>query len=210
MNFSTLFAKIISYLFHPLLMPMLGLFLVFNLGSMGLWMSNRPAIYLLTFIATFLLPLTVALLLLRMKYISSLEMQTKEERKLPYLATAVFYYAEFYFLMNSDVPALVKALMLGATLLVVSALLINLFWKVSAHMVGIGGICGMMIAVSYRLQMDLNYMLIPLFLIAGLVGYARLKLSSHSPAQVYAGFLVGVAMEVFLFGYEIFHVSGRG
>ncbi len=196
------FAKIISYLFHPLLLPTMGLLLIFHLDEAGLWIPS-PGIQLiilaLTFSVTFLLPLLNALFLLKIKMISSLAMETRQERKLPYLASAVFYFTESYFLMNADVPVLVKALMFGATLLVAGVLLINLFWKISAHMVGIGGLCGMMIAVSYRLQINLHLIFILLFLIAGLSGFARLKLGAHNPAQVYAGFLLGVFVQLILF-----------
>ena len=202
MNFGTFFAKVISYLFHPLLLPTIGLFLIFNLDEAGLWISSpqmRLFLYAATFTVTLLLPLLNALFLIKMKTISSLEMKTREERKIPYLITAIFYFAESYFLMKWDVPVLIKALMLGATLLVVSVLFINLFWKISAHMVGIGGLCGMMIAISYRLQINLHPVLIALFIIAGLIAFSRLKLNSHNPAQVYVGFLLGVSVQLVLF-----------
>ncbi len=169
---------------------------------MNLWIPSDEQkffLYAITFTATFLFPLLSALLLLRLKIISSLEMKTRQERKIPYLVSSIFYFSESYFLMNADVPVLIKALMFGATLLVVSVLLINLFWKISAHMVGIGGLCGMMLAISYRLQIDLNFILIALFLIAGIIAFSRLKLSAHNPAQVYAGFLLGISVQLILF-----------
>ncbi|MBI4930969.1 MAG: phosphatase PAP2 family protein [Bacteroidetes bacterium] len=202
MNSDNLFPKIISYLFHPLLLPSFGLLLIFNIDEMNLWFSSseqRYFLYALTFTATFLLPLLNALLLLKMKQISSLAMETRQERKIPYLASAIFYFAESYFLMNADVPVLVKAMMFGATLLVVSVMLINLFWKISAHMVGIGGLCGMMLAISYRLQINLHIVLMLLFLIAGLVAFSRLKLNAHNSTQVYVGFLLGVSVQLILF-----------
>lgn len=201
-NSDNLFPKIISYLFHPLLLPSFGLLLIFNIDEMNLWFSSseqRYFLYALTFTATFLLPLLNALLLLKMKQISSLAMETRQERKIPYLASAIFYFAESYFLMNADVPVLVKAMMFGATLLVVSVMLINLFWKISAHMVGIGGLCGMMLAISYRLQINLHIVLMLLFLIAGLVAFSRLKLNAHNSTQVYVGFLLGVSVQLILF-----------
>ena len=202
MSSENYFPKIISYLFHPLLLPLFGLFIIFNIDEMNLWipsMEQKLFLYTVTFIATFLMPVMNALLLLRLKIISSLEMQTRQERKIPYLITAIFYFAEAWFLMRTDVPVLIKALMFGATLLVVSVLLINLFWKISAHMVGIGGLIGMMIAISFRLQIDLHFILILLFLIAGLVAFARLKLSAHSSAEVYTGFILGVIVQLILF-----------
>lgn len=202
LNSGTYFAKVISYLFHPLLLPCIGLFIIFNLDETGLWIPSsetRLFVYGITFTATFLLPLLNALLLLRMKLISSLEMKTRQERKIPYLVSAIFYFSESYFIMNSDMPVLLKALIFGATLLVVCVFIINLFWKISAHMVGIGGLCGMILAVSARMQINLHLVLIALFLAAGLIGFARLKLNAHNPAQVYAGFLLGIFAELILF-----------
>ena len=126
-------------------------------------------------------------------------MKTRQERKIPYLLSAIFYSLESYFLANADAPALIQRLMIGATFLVLSVLLINLFWKISAHMVGIGGLCGMMIAISYLLQIDIHFILIALFLIAGIIAFSRLKLSTHNPAQVYTGFLLGVFVQLILF-----------
>lgn len=123
-------------------------------------------------------------------------MRTKEERKMPYLAAAIFYFAEAYFLMHADVPVIIQAMMLGATLLIVITLIINLFWLISAHMIGIGGICGMMIAISSRLQINMHYTLIALFFVAGLVAFSRLKLNAHSSAQVYAGFFLGFMVQL--------------
>ena len=128
-----------------------------------------------------------------------MEMKTRQERKISYLVASIFYFVELYFLMKADVPAVIVALMLGATLVVVSVLLINLFWKISAHMAGIGGLTGMMISLSFRLQVNLLLILIALFFIAGLVAFSRLKLSAHSNAEVYGGFLLGAGLQLVLF-----------
>ena len=176
--------------------------MIFHIDEAGLWVpssSMQLFLYLLTFTATCLMPLLIAFLLLKTKQIDSLEMSTKEERKIPYLGAAAFYFSESYLLIKLDVPALVQALLLGATLLVVCVLIINLFWKISSHMVGIGGLCGMMIAVSSRLQINMPFLLIALFLVSGLVAFSRLKLSAHNPAQVYVGFLLGVGVQLVLF-----------
>lgn len=202
MKTETLFAKIISYLFHPLLLPTIGLFLIFNLDKTGLWTPSADMqlyLYALTFLSTFLLPLLSAFILLKMNYISSLEMKTREERKLPYLITALSYFSVYYFMMNAPIPVLMKALMLGATVVVTSILIINLLWKISAHMAGIGGLCGMILAISYRMQINLHELLIVLFLAAGLIAFSRLKLNVHDSLQVYIGFILGISVQLILF-----------
>ena len=65
-------------------------------------------------------------------------------------------------------------------------------------MIGMGGIIGSIIGISERLTIDLNNILIVLFLLAGLVGSARLYLNAHNPAQVFVGFLLGSSCVLFL------------
>lgn len=159
----------------------------------------KLALLTITFIATFLLPVANAILLRKFRIIASLEMKTNKERILPYLSAVLFYAAELYAVVKADLPSLIKAMMWGATLLVTAVMLINLIWKISAHMAGIGGLIGMVIAISFHYQINLHEILIILFVAAGLVGFSRLKLCAHNPAQVYAGFLLGITVQLLLF-----------
>lgn len=195
-------ARFISYIFHPLLLPTMGVFFVYRLDPSGLWLpppENQLWIYILVFLSTFLFPVLNALLMLKMNVISSLEMDDPAERKFPFLVTAVFFAFATWLVMRADLPLLLKVLMLGSTLVVVGVLIVNIFWKISAHMAGIGGMIGMSIALSARLQINIHGYLIALILIAGLIGAARLALRAHQPSQVYAGFLMGLAIPLLLF-----------
>src|SRR5690606_34994874 len=116
---------------------------------------------------------------------------TAKERRLPYLITVGFYFLTYYLLKNAQLPNIYLLMLLGATLSVMLSLIINLSWKISAHLVGMGGLVGGILGLSIRLGMNLIYPLAISILLTGLIGYARLRLSSHSPAQVYIGFLVG-------------------
>ena len=177
----------------------MGLFLIFHLDEPRLWVpvaNGQLFLYALTFLSTFCFPVFCAFVLLKLKLIDSLEMRTKEERRFPYLASAIFYFSESYFLMRLDLPVVVQAIMMGATLLIVILMLINIFRKISAHMAGIGGLCGIILAVSYRLQISIPLTLISVFLVAGLVAYSRLRLNAHDPAEVYSGFFLGLLVQL--------------
>ena len=199
----TRIAKIISYLFHPLLMPSYGLLLFFYLDrhvSYFLPFEIKKTLFLMTLSFTFVLPVMNAIVLLRMKIIRSLSMETKEERRLPLLITAIFYFAEYYLLTEAEVPATLKLLMLSAIISVMLTVIINLFWKISAHMIGIGGITGMAFILSILFQTPAFLIISSLFVIAGIIGYARLQLQAHSITEIYSGFLVGfLCPMIFLF-----------
>ena|ERR1051326_4625710 len=193
----TLFSRIISYLFHPLLMPTYGLLLYFWVDSSASYFMKPELRWILlgmTFSFTFFLPLLNTLILLRARYIQSIHMRTRQERRVPLLVTAIFYMAEYWLLHDRDVPQTLKLFILCATIAIVCTVVINLFWKISAHMVGIGGVCGAMFVMCYILQFRGGPLLMAgLFLLAGFIGSARLQLGEHSPLEVFAGFLLGAA-----------------
>jgi membrane-associated phospholipid phosphatase len=88
-------------------------------------------------------------------------------------------------------PSLFSHLVLGSVISVSTAFIINLRWKVSIHMLGMGGIVGTIIGLMLRYQVDALQLVMALILLSGIVGYARLKLDAHTPLQVYVGFTLG-------------------
>jgi membrane-associated phospholipid phosphatase len=194
-------AKIISYLFHPLLMPTYGFLLLFmsnNYMATFTPFKLKLIIIVITFVFTFVLPAINTLILLKAKRIKSLHLETSPERTIPYLSTSFYFFALFYLFYNAEFPSVFIILILGAGLSILLTFLINFTWKISAHAIGIGGIIGATIGISFRLMIDLRLVIMLAILLAGIIGYARLKLNAHSPSQVYAGFLLGFLTEFLL------------
>jgi hypothetical protein len=188
-------AKVISYLFHPLLMPTLGAVLILNIGGYMAF-SVAPAIKYIAvaiiFTFTFVLPSFASYYLLKKGHIQSMGMATIQERRLPMLLTALFYFFSYYILRNASLPPVLFLMILGATLSLLLTLIITLAWKISTHMVGMGGITGAIIGLSIKFSINLQVLIIALIICSGLVAFARLKLSAHTHNQVYWGFLVGL------------------
>lgn len=194
-------AKIISYLFHPLLMPTYGFAFIFftkNYISTFTPFNVKWIILGVTFIFTFFLPSLNTLILLKMGRIKSLEMETSSERTIPYISTSFYYFALFYLFYNAQFPSIFMILILGAAISVLLSFIINFWWKISAHTIGIGGISGAALGIIYRLQVDMHLMLMILLLLSGIVASARLKLNTHTPSQVYSGFVLGFFVELLL------------
>jgi hypothetical protein len=89
--------------------------------------------------------------------------------------------------------------LLGGGLAILITALINLKYKISAHMVGIGGMLGGLMAISSLTQFDMTVYYILVILVAGLIGFARLILKEHQPYQLYLGFLLGLIVQFTLF-----------
>ena len=198
------FARIISYLFHPLLITTYGVVLLINIDSqlyLFIPFKLKIILCLLTLTFTFIFPVFNSWLLVKTKFISSIHMHQKEERNISYMITLVFYIAVYYLLREIQVFPVFKVLLLGASVSLALAYIINFYWKISAHMVGIGGLCGLLLALSERMDVTLVFPLV--LFIAGVVGFSRLVLNAHTEAQVYVGFLLGfiATFSLFLIAY---------
>jgi len=192
-------AKIISSAFHPLLMPVIGLLIIFNTNSYinyAIPIDLKKAIVILIATSTFIIPLLISLLLLNRKIIKSLEMETTKERIIPYAFTIVFYVFTVYMLKQAPIPPVIFNFIIGATFSVIMAFIINIKWKISAHMIGIGGLFGALLSISMVLEVYVTPYIILSLIVAGLVGSARMILKSHNQAQIYAGFMLGLICQI--------------
>lgn len=193
------FAQFISWLFHPLFIPTYAFVLFFFTNSYLSYLitfKGKLIIVSVVFICSALLPSFFLMFAHRKKIIGQLTMESREDRVLPYIIISLFYYLTYYLLRQLQLPALfdiLYLLILGANMLIVATLIINFWWKISAHLVAIGGITGAFISISYLLNMPIPWIIISLLLIGGLIGFARLQLKSHNITQVGLGYIMGVA-----------------
>ena len=153
----------------------------------------------IVFFTTFFLPAAFIFFMIKKGLIGSLYIDAREERTVPYIVTIVFFILTYYLLKQLQLSSIYSFFMIGATLLVISVLLINMFWKISSHMAAIGALTGMVIGLSWFLGMLFLGLIITALVLSGIVGYARLRLNAHTPAQVYGGFLLGAVLVSLLF-----------
>ena len=192
------FAQVISVLGHPLFMPLYAFgLLIYTNPYINMMITETSKYFTLGILLVFtiILPILTSVLFKLFGLIDNLYMKTAKERRWPFLLTLIWYYMGIQLLTRIYVPQSFLLLMIGATSIVGVALVITSRWKISIHMLGIGGVIGAIIGISQRFQFDHSILLIALILFAGLIGYSRLKTNSHNFRQVYAGFIVGIAVE---------------
>lgn len=195
-------AKILSVLFHPLLIPVWAYFALIWQADLILLRIPYNMIWKLAgliFMTTFLFPLSIIYLMLRFGLISSLQMPLRQERIAPLLITAVFFYLTYYLLKHLQIAPVLYVYMLGATLLAIIASAISLWWKISLHMIGLGAITGTFAGLVLLSPESFHLLLILSVLISGLIGTSRLILLAHKPMEVYVGFFTGFLMMLNIF-----------
>ncbi|WP_319271957.1 phosphatase PAP2 family protein [uncultured Draconibacterium sp.] len=185
-------ARIISIIFHPVLIPTIGMFLLLHSGfyfELLLWEAKR-FVLLVVFFTTCILPLlSVAILSLNPRF--NVNMPNSRDRLVPLLSTSVFYYLGFILLRKVQAVPEFKLFMLASVLVIVALLVVSLKWKISNHMAAIGGLSGTLFALSFRNGVNPVYSVLIVVLLSGLIGTARLILGKHDLKQLIAGYGLG-------------------
>ncbi len=161
--------------------------------------GTKWRITLIVFIFSFIFPVLNIFILYKLKKIPQITLSNQRDRTFPYLMTALFYFGLFYLMLDINIWTVIKISVVGAGLAILFTAIINLKYKISAHMVGVGGLLGVLICVSYLIKFNMTPFYILVIVLAGLLGFARLKLEEHKPYQIYTGFLLGLTVQSGLF-----------
>lgn len=189
------FAKIISVLFHPLLMPLYGLLIIFSAPTLFWYLpfKVKKILFLVLMINNVMIPVSLMPFFRYRNIISSWIIENRSERVIPLFCVALLYSITSFVTYRLEIPLFVKAYFFSTFFLVLAVLVINMWWKISIHSVGAGALIGIVLTLSVKMSTPLTWFLIPAILIAGLVLSSRLKLCMHDSAQVYTGFFTGLA-----------------
>lgn len=201
MTAEKIIAKLTSSLFHPLVIPTLGIFILFSLNTyvdFSIPKSGQRIILLIVLFNTALAPLLSVFVLKKLKVINSILLEDKSERVAPLFIAGVFYFFTFYVLKQVQLPFIIYYFLISATILIFIVLLITLHWKISIHMTCIGGFTGFLISASVMLKTDITILIMSAIILSGIMGYSRLVLNAHKPSEVYAGYALGLVFMLIL------------
>jgi membrane-associated phospholipid phosphatase len=187
------FSKAISHIYHPLIIPTLGILVLFNSGT---YLSYLPFemkkwMLVIVFLSTYIVPLAMIPFFLYQNMIRNIKMDSKRERYLPLALSLVMYLFCYYLIRRISIPNIYHSFILSSLLSVLVTLLITLKYKISIHMVGAGGLIALIGFLAFYLKVNLQFYLGVAIVLAGLTGMARIILKAHTPDEVYTGFLTG-------------------
>ena len=99
-------AKIISYIFHPLFIPVyVGLFFIKGMRLFSGLDEGRQTLLLIQFIVNYtLLPLITVLVAKGVGFIDTIYLKTQRDRIIPYIAVMIFYFWVWYVFRNQGFP----------------------------------------------------------------------------------------------------------
>ena len=199
-------AQFISHAFHPLFMPTFGLLFFYFSGQISRFSSsdsyqeNNLSIIGITLLFSLVLPTIGVAILKKTGRVSSFQMHHREERFLPFTITGISLFCGYFILFELlpiEIDFVLRIFYFGCILSVIAALGISLKWKISVHMIGIGGFTGAIFLMSKLTEKVYLDELIGALLLSGLIAFSRLHLNAHSFNQIVAGFALGFGCETF-------------
>lgn len=186
-------ARIISYLFHPLLMPTLGLVLLLNSGTYISLLDPvaKRAILFVMALGTLIFPVMMIPILYYRNLVTDLQNASREERLVPHLIILILYIITFIYFARLPLSKVIHAYVLSAAVSLFLLLLLSFRFRLCIHMTALGGITGLIIALILLYETQMQGILILVLMASGLTGTARLMLGTEKPVEVLAGYLVG-------------------
>lgn len=187
------FFNIVSFVFQPLLMPTYGILLLTNMDVFqSLPLNWRIIAVVGTLLFTGILPAAPILLMMRKGDVHDIFISRREERTLPYLFSFLAYiFWTFFMYRILQLPLFMVAMGIGSAISIGIITLINLKWKISAHLSGIGGLAGGLFGICFRMAINPLPLIIIVLFISALVALSRIELKAHTPGQTLAGFSLG-------------------
>lgn len=190
------FSLVISVVFQPLLMPSMvyGVILFVVPQSTSIPPQFKSSLYLMIILATLVIPM-VAIIGLRLSgSVKSLHMREIKDRLIPFSVTSLFYGLVVYFIsLKSEFDPIFWQILALITCVISGLTMVTIFWKMSAHMTGIGGVFALLVILGIKFPSFLAlYPLLFCLGLVGVIGSARLYLNAHKPMEIYGGFLFGL------------------
>ena len=188
------FAKVFSAVFSPFYAPTWAFVWLFLYSYLRLWpWEYKVFILALVLMFTVVLPRVTIDIFRRVNRWSHWQLSHRRHRHMPYFITIASYMACVLIFMQLNTALFMRGMILAMLAIGMLCALVNIWWKVSTHMAGMGGLFGTVIAFSSLFYFNPLMPMCVILLLSGIMGTSRMILRQHTLAQVVAGFLIGTA-----------------
>lgn len=184
------FCKIISAIFSPLLVPTYAMIMASYLTVLAIIPgASLWTIIGIVFLITAFIPAVSIFALHKAGLVSDTGLNNRTERTLPYVAVFLCYCACVLFMVRIQAPQWLPLFFKGAAMATLVNIVVNRWWKISAHAAAMGGVVAMLfrILVLHQAIYDLNWWITGAILATGLVMSARVYMKRHTLMQVLTG-----------------------
>ena len=187
-------------------MPLYAFFIAYTYDHQLLYHERMFEIIVICLVINILAPGVGIWMMYKRKMIKDLDVSDSRQRNTPF-SLVLFYYICTYvvFRIKGDlISDALLSMMLAVPLGIFIAMIINRWTKISVHCLGIGGATGALIGLGIAHNIVLVLPISLLVLVGGMMAFARIELSAHTPGQAYLGFAVGLVINAFFVANSLY------
>jgi hypothetical protein len=189
-------AGIVSYIFHPLFIPLYLCGLVVKTQSylFGAFSEWEKTVFVIRFGVMYaMFPLVSVLLMKGLGFVGSIHLKTQRDRIIPYVVCMVYYWWMWYVLHNQpEYPNEFVVLSLAIFLASIGGLMANINMKVSMHAIAVGIMAAFVMLLGFSQYLGFGFYISAAIFLAGIVCTARFIVTDHTSREIYTGLLIGI------------------
>lgn len=194
--------KSISLIFHPIIMPLLGVLFYFSKTPRFIPEPIMQAKVFSITILTIILPILVYFLLKTIKNVDSFYLKSTKERIVPLLINCAIVVLILYRVLPLNEIQELYYFFLGILYSTLACLILAILkFKASIHMIASAGFFMFAVAVSIHFKININGTIALMCIIMGAIATSRLHVKAHTNIELIFGFFIGLIPQLILLNY---------
>ncbi|WP_196889780.1 hypothetical protein [Aureivirga sp. CE67] len=197
--------KIISYVLHPILFPLIATLFYLLISPFYLETRQEYILISIVFVATYIIPILLLYLMRKLKLISSYQIEDINERRFPLFLSFLITLFVGRLIYQSGMTYFLSIFFFGSSItFFIAYMMVLMKIKLSLHTAGISSLLGFFIGISYIFSKNLLILIAVFSILTGLSASNRLKLEAHTQKEVYLGILVGFLTQIAVAAYYFY------
>jgi len=194
--------KSISFIFHPLIMPLLGVVFYFSKTPRFIPEDIKNAKLFSITILTIILPILLFYLLKTLNKVSSIHLKTTKERIIPLSIYCIILILIINRVLGQDEIIELYFFFVGILCSTLACLFLAILKvKASIHTIAAAGFFMFILAISIHFKKNINGTIALMSIILGAIATSRLHLKAHNNSELIIGFFIGFMPQLLMLNY---------
>lgn len=196
--------KSISFVFHPLIMPLLGVIFYFSKTPRFIPEPVIKAKIFSIVILTIILPILLFFLLKTINKVDSIYLKSTKERLIPLFINCVIIALILIRVLTPSEIIELYYFFLGILFSTIICFILALLKiKASIHMIAASGFLMFAVALSLHFHININGTIALMMIILGAIATSRLHLKAHTNQELILGIFTGFTPQLILLNYYL-------